>query len=138
MRSRPPLLSAALILATIVAGITLRRVPLGLPPVMVKYGGSVLWALMIYWIVSTVRPMWRLRAIAAAGAVTTVIELFKLYHAPALDAFRLTLPGALLLGRIFSVWDLVAYWLAIVAGASADWAFRSGRDRPKSAGTPEI
>ena len=51
-------------------------------------------------------------------------EFFKLFHAPALDAFRLTLPGILLLGRIFSVWDIVAYWLAICIAALGDLAMR--------------
>jgi hypothetical protein len=124
MRARSLVLSAVLIVSTIVAGITLRRVPLGLPQGLVKYGGSVLWALMIYWIVSTARPAWRLGAVAAACTVATAVEFFKLYHDPALDAFRLTLPGALLLGRFFSVWDLIAYWLAIVVGAALDWRLR--------------
>ena len=126
MRARSLFLSAALIVATIIAGITLRRVPLGLPKGMVKYGGSVLWALMIYWMVSTARPAWRVGAVVAACAAATAVEFFKLYHAPALDAFRLTLPGTLLLGRFFSVWDLIAYWLAIVAGAALDWRLRPG------------
>jgi hypothetical protein len=124
MRPRPPRLSAILIGGTIAAGVTLRRVPLGLPPIIVKYGGSILWAMMIYWIVSSLRPAWRLRAIAAAGLLATAIELFKLYHMPALDAFRLTLPGTLLLGRIFSWLDLSAYGLAIIACAFVDWRLR--------------
>ena len=65
--------------------------------------------------------MWRI-AIAAliAGAIATAVEFFKMYHSPAMDAFRLTLPGVLLLGRFFSVWDIVAYWIAISAGAFLD------------------
>jgi hypothetical protein len=55
-----------------------------------------------------------------AGLLATTVEVFKLYHSPALDAFRLTIPGILLLGRIFSVWDIVAYLLAISAGAFVD------------------
>lgn len=124
MRRRPPVLSAILIAGTIAAGVTLRRTQLGLPSMIVKYGGSILWAMMIYWIVSSLRSAWRLRAVAAAILLATAIELLKLYHAPALDAFRLTLPGTLLLGRIFSWWDLLAYWLAIVACAFVDWRLR--------------
>ena len=41
------LLLAAL---TICAGLVLRRVPMGLPVLVVKYGGSLLWAAMVYWI----------------------------------------------------------------------------------------
>ncbi len=91
---------------------------------IVKYGGSILWAMMIYWIVSSLRPAWRLQAVAVAVILATAIECFKLYDAPALDAFRLTLPGTLLLGRIFSWWDLLAYLVAIVASAFVDWRLR--------------
>ena len=60
-----------------------------------------------------------------AGAVATAVEFFKLYHAPALDTFRHTVPGILLLGRIFSAWDILAYWAAIGIGASTDlWITR--------------
>jgi hypothetical protein len=37
-----------------------------------------------------------------------------------LDAFRLTLAGALLLGRIFSPWDMVAYGAGIILGLLLD------------------
>jgi len=98
---------------------------------VVKYGGSTLWALMVYWIVSTLLPSWRLPAVALlTGVLATAVEFVKLYHSPGLDAFRLTLPGVLLLGRFFSVWDIVAYWLAIVAGALVDQRIRRRPLRP--------
>jgi len=107
-------------------GLTIRLVHLGLPPVVVKYGGSMLWALLIYWTVSALVPSWRLchAALFTAG-ITTAVECFKLCHAPSLDAFRLTLPGMLLLGRFFSVWDLLAYWLVILSGTLIDMRIRS-------------
>jgi hypothetical protein len=125
MRTRPVTLSLGLMLATIVAGLGVRFAHLGLPPFVVKYGGSMLWALMIYWIASTVLPGWRIPAVVVlAGTLGTAIEFGKLYHSPALDAFRLTLPGVVLLGRFFSVWDILAYWLAISVGAVVDWHLR--------------
>ena len=127
MRARPLALSALLIVATIATGLTIRLAPLGLPDALVKYGGSLLWALMIYWIVSSVRPRWRLmRGALVSSVIAFCVELFKLYHAPLLDAFRLTLPGKLLLGRVFSLWDLVAYAVAVIAGVLADRAIQSG------------
>src|ERR1700756_915018 len=97
--------------ATIVAGLVVRFAHLGLSPFVVKYGGSTLWALMIYWIASTVLPRWRIPAVVLlAGSFGTAIEFGKLYHSPGLDAFRLTLPGIVVLGRFFSVWDILAYW----------------------------
>jgi hypothetical protein len=44
----------------------------------------------------------------------------SLVHTPWLDAFRLTLAGALLLGRIFSPWDMLAYGVGIVLGMLLD------------------
>jgi carbon starvation protein CstA len=119
-------------LVTIAAGLAVRFAPLGLPLFVVKYGGSMLWALMVYWIIAALLPSWRLLAVAlVAGTLATAVEFFKLYHSPMLDAFRLTLPGVLLLGRFFSVWDIAAYWLAIVIGAFVDQRIR----RP---GAPEV
>ncbi len=113
--------STTLLLVTIAGGLLIRLGPLGLPRFVVKYGGSVLWALMIYWIVSTLLPWCRVGAVALlAGAVATSVEFLKLYHAPWLDSFRITVPGVLLLGRFFSVWDIVAYWLAMSLGAVLD------------------
>jgi hypothetical protein len=125
MPSRPLLLSLALMLATIAAGLGVRFAPLGLPSAVIKYGGSTLWALMVYWVVSTLLPLGRLLAVALlTGVLATTVEFVKLYHSPGLDAYRLTLPGVLLLGRVFSVWDIAAYWVAIFAGAFIDLRIR--------------
>jgi hypothetical protein len=78
----------------------------------------MLWALMIYWVISALLPSMHILSVALLSVIlATAVEFFKLYHSPALDAFRLTIPGILLLGRIFSGWDIVAYWLAICVGA---------------------
>ena len=134
MQERPFALSALLIVATIAAGLAIRLAPLEMPNALVKYGGSLLWAMMIYWMVSAARPHWRLaRSALVSSAVALCVELFKLYHTPSLDAFRFTLPGKLLLGRIFSFWALLAYTIAILSGALADRAIRSRMSRPASA-----
>ncbi len=113
--------SITLVVVTIAGGLLIRFGPLGLPRFVVKYGGSILWALMIYWIVSTLLPWWRVVAVALlAGSLATSVEFLKLYHAPWLDSFRRTEPGVLLLGRFFSVSDILAYWLAMVVGAALD------------------
>ncbi len=125
MSPRPLALSLALMLGTILAGLAIRFIHMGLPFFVVKYGGSMLWALMIYWILSTLMPNWRLIPVAIlSGTLATAVEFAKLYHQPALDAFRLTIPGILLLGRIFSIWDIVAYLFAIGMGAVIDVRIR--------------
>ena len=86
----------------------------------------MLWALMIYWIVSALLPSVRLCSVALLTAgIAAAVEFFKLYHAPALDSFRLTIPGILFLGRFFSAWDILAYWIAIAAGVLLDRRIRS-------------
>ena len=125
MTARPLRLTLLLMIGTVVCGLTVRFAPLGLPRSIVKYGGSTLWALMIYWVVSTVLPLWRIYALAIlAAAIATAVEFVKLYHAEPLDAFRHTLAGIVLLGQFFSVWDLVAYWTAIAIGAVVDRRLR--------------
>lgn len=126
--ARPLLLSIALCAATVAAGIAVRFAPLHLPSAIVKYGGSMLWALLIYWLVSTGLPRWPAhRAALLAAAIAASVEFFKLYRSPQIDAFRGTLPGILILGRYFSLWDILAYWIAIALGAWAD-----PRLRPRS------
>jgi hypothetical protein len=127
----------ALIAATIVAGFVVRFAQLGLPQSVVKYGGSMLWALMIYWLLSTLFRRQQVLLLALiAGTLATAVEFFKLYHSPAMDAFRLTVPGILLLGRIFSAWDILAYWIAIAIGACID-LFIAQRKARHAAANPQ-
>ena len=117
--------SSALIGGTILTGLAIRFVPLGLPAPVVKYGGSMLWALMVYWIASTLLRRRQVLLVAIiSGSVATAVEFFKLYRVPELDAFRLTLAGILVLGRVFSAWDILAYWAAIGIGAGIDLSIR--------------
>ncbi|WP_263373348.1 ribosomal maturation YjgA family protein [Granulicella aggregans] len=114
----------ALLILTIVLGLVLRRVPMGLPYVIVKYGGSMLWAAMVYWVVALLAPAWSALTTAIfAAVVAALVEFFKLYHESVLDAFRRTLAGQLLLGRYFSWWDIVAYLVAIALVYRLDRGF---------------
>lgn len=106
---------------TVIAGLTVRFVPLGLPWIVMKYAGSALWAVMIYWVLALAWPQSGIARLALiSGVIATVAEFSKLYHAAWLDTFRVSLPGIILLGRYFSVHNIVAYWLAIAAGAVFD------------------
>ena len=119
--ARRRIVCGVLALVTIVCGLVWRLVPLGLPAVFIKYGGSALWAVMVYWLVAFVLPRKAPRSLGfLAAIVAAAVECFKMYHSSGLDAFRLTLAGKLLLGRVFSVRDIVVYWLAIVAVAFLD------------------
>ena len=103
-----------LALLLIAVGLVWRLVPLGMPGWVVKYGGSALWAAMVYWLVAGAVPGWRASRVGVtAASIASGVEGFKLVHAPGLDAFRLTLAGRLLLGRVFSGWDLMVYGVTI-------------------------
>jgi uncharacterized protein DUF2809 len=114
-----------LALAVVALGLLLRfgGPHLGLPAPLVKYGGSVLWGTMVLFLVAALRPRLAPQRVAAlAMVIAAVVELIRLVHTPWLDDFRLTLAGALLLGRIFSVWDIVAYAAGILLGTAVDQA----------------
>ncbi|WP_184399910.1 DUF2809 domain-containing protein [Rhizobium sp. BK650] len=116
-----------LLIVIIVLGLALRRFgyAIDLPFFIVKYGGSLLWGSMVYFLlaialgglVAECRPV---GIFVAAVSVAVCVELIRLYHTPWLDAFRLTTAGPLLLGRVFSVWNIVAYAVGIAAAYALD------------------
>jgi hypothetical protein len=109
-----------LLLITIPFGLAWRMAPLGLSPFFFKYGGSVLWAVALYWLVAACLPQRSSGVLAAvAAAIAAVLEFSRLWHTPVMDAFRITLAGRLLLGRYFSLKNVAAYWIAI--GLTALW-----------------
>ncbi len=121
--ARIRLLAAAV--AVIVCGLCLRAFgyDVGLPFVAVKYGGSVLWGAMVYLLLAAVFPSrWHGYEVHIAVLVVVIVELIRLVHFPALDAFRATTAGALLLGRVFSLWNIVCYVVGIAAAS-----FMTGR-----------
>jgi hypothetical protein len=134
------LVRVCLCLSIIISGLALRGfgLGLGLPGFVVKYGGSVLWGTMVFFLVAIAAPHLSRTMIALISALIAVcVELFRLVHTPWLDAFRLTLAGALLLGRIFSPWDMLGYGIGIVLGLLLDRFGMSfignARDAPHSA-----
>jgi hypothetical protein len=130
-----------LCLAIILSGLALRGfgLPLGLPAFVVKYGGSALWGTMVFFLVAIIAGLSRPKVALISLAIAIGVELFRLVHTPELDAFRLTTAGALLLGRIFSVWNMVAYafgiGLAVLLDRAAGSVFAQAplSDTPHSA-----
>jgi hypothetical protein len=111
--------------AVIVCGLCLRAFgyDVGLPFVAVKYGGSVLWGAMVYLLLAAVFPSrWHGHEAYVASLVVVIVEFIRLIHFPALDAFRATTTGALLLGRVFSLWNIICYVVGIGAAS-----FMTGR-----------
>ncbi|MGA7158750.1 MAG: DUF2809 domain-containing protein [Acidobacteriaceae bacterium] len=131
MKVRGRRMYAGLLVATILAGLAWRMLPLGLSPFFFKYGGSALWAMTLYWLVALLMPRVGSGRLAAIAAVTAgALEFSRLWHLAALDAFRVTLAGRLLLGRYFAYKNIAAYWIAIGFAALVDaWLVRRDRRR---------
>jgi hypothetical protein len=91
------IVGTALCLCTIVCGLALRGYGpgLGLNAFVVKYGGSLLWGTMVFFLVALAASnLPRRRIVLSAVLIAVGVELFRLVHAPWLDEFRLSLAGA--------------------------------------------
>jgi hypothetical protein len=97
---------------------------------------------MVFFLVAMAAPTRSPSAIALISATVAIcVELFRLVHTPWLDDFRLTTLGALLIGRVFSPWNMLAYGVGIVLAMWLDRlgisifarARLSARDAPHSA-----
>jgi hypothetical protein len=118
-------------LLVIAAGLLLRRFgyDLGLSFVVVKYGGSVLWGAMVFLALAALTGSATIGRLAtAAFLLALTVEFSRLYHTPQLDAFRMTTAGKLLLGRVFSLWNIAAYAAGIgIVAAFEAWRLKRGR-----------
>jgi len=115
------LTAVGLMLAATIAGLIWRLAPLHLPFFFYKYGGSMLWAVAVYWLIAALLPRSTPSKLAFLAALAAAaVEFSRLVHTPGFDAFRETLAGKLLLGRYFSPKNIAAYWLAIAVTAWLD------------------
>lgn len=102
-------------------GLLCRFVPLGLPYVIVKYGGSFLWAATAYWGIGFIGARSRPEVLALFAAfLTTLVEFIKRIQSQGLDTFRNKFAGKVLLGRHFSYIDIAVYCCAILCCMSID------------------
>ena len=118
-------LYAGLALAVVAAGLLWRSGFMPLPPVVSKYGGDALWALMVFVGFGFLLP--RAPTLTVALLALTFawgVEISQLYHAPWLEAIRATIPGRLVLGTTFNWPDLIAYAVGIALGALMEWQLR--------------
>jgi hypothetical protein len=111
----------ALALATIAIGLVIHRARSPLGSVARDIIGDMLWAMMMVWWISVLAPSAALRARAATAlCICWAVELSQLLHTPALDAFRGTTVGHLVLGSGFDRRDLLAYTLGVLSAAALD------------------
>lgn len=107
----------------IAAGLGLRALAPGadVPFFVWKYAGSALWATAVVLALAIVTPRASTAThVGVAAILALAVEFSRLIDWPPLDAFRMTLAGKLLLGRVFSLWNLVAYAAGILFGIALD------------------
>jgi hypothetical protein len=123
--ARSRVVYAGLALAVVVAGLLWRASFMPLPPVVAKYGGDALWALVVFVGFGFLLPRGSTLMVALlALTFAWGIEFSQLYHSPWIDTLRATIPGRLVLGSTFNWPDLPAYTLGVALGAWAEWHLR--------------
>ena len=114
------LLALGLVVATGL-GVRALRSDADIPFFIWKYLGSALWATAVYLAIGLVAPrLGPIRAAAVSGLIAVAVELSRLLHLVWLDAFRATLAGRLLIGKIFALSNLVAYAAGIMFGMAIE------------------
>lgn len=123
---------AVLLGATILLGLATRSWPTAFPTPIARYGGDVLWAAMVVWILALLRPAATPRALGLlALSIAMMIEVSQLYQAPWINAVRATQVGALALGHGFLWSDVLCYALGVTLAVAVDASIsRQARSRP--------
>ena len=102
-------------------GLASRRYSANLPVFIAEYAGDTLWAIMVFFGISTVVPNAR---VSHRGMVSLAfaygIEFSQLFHTPWIDAIRQTTLGGLVLGSGFLWTDIVCYTAGVTIGAVVD------------------
>jgi Protein of unknown function (DUF2809) len=113
--TRRRLTCLAIMLLLIPLGFVCRFVPVGLPYLIVKYGGSFLWASTVYWFIGYFLARQKPLVLALISLViTAAIEFLKRVQSSTLENIRNTFFGIMILGRFFSYTDIAVYWIAIL------------------------
>jgi len=109
---------ACLIPVVALVALGTRRFPEHLPRLVAQYGGDTLWALAAFLLLGIAFPSLGTMAVAAVTfAVSCLVEVSQLYHAPWIDSVRATTVGGLVLGFEFLWSDLACYLTGVVLGA---------------------
>ena len=117
-----------LALSAIAAGLVVHFAGGGLQPAVQDVIGDALWAFMMACWVGAAGPSLGLGVRGGLSlAICFGVEFSQLYHAPALDAVRVTTAGHLVLGSGFDPRDLVAYSAGVAAAVLLERALSQRR-----------
>ena len=123
------LIYLAIALLTIMTGLLARHRQDLLPDIINLYLGDVLYAFMMYYLISFLQPHTKsMHRAVIALVICYIIEAFQLVEAPWATALRTTILGRLVLGSGFLWSDLLAYFIGIVLGFYSDrfWLAKDG------------
>ena len=130
--TRRRLTCLAIMLLLIPLGFVCRFVPIGLPYLIVKYGGSFLWASTVYWFIGYFFARQKpLRLALISLVITAAIEFLKRVQSSTLENIRNTLFGIMILGRRFSYTDIAVYCFAVFSCVWIDRSAIHGRNASK-------
>lgn len=105
-----------LIIIVMILGLLSRKLD-GIPKIISLYAGDILWALMVFLIITFIlNNKSTLFNIFIAIIFSYGIEISQLYHAPWIDSIRNTILGGLILGFGFLWSDLICYTIGIFIG----------------------
>lgn len=110
MKTKKPLLYLALFLLTIPLGLATRIYPAYFPEIISIYGGDVLYATCLFFLLRFLFPATELIKLSILSLLACiVIELQQLYRADWLIQLRHTFPFGLILGYDFAFVDCICY-----------------------------
>lgn len=119
---------AIIVILTIITGLVVRSLTAYFYPVVNLYAGDILYAVMMYYIVSFFIPLKKPGIIAPIALfICYAIEFSQLYQSDWINTIRQTLPGRLMLGSGFLYSDLLAYLLGIIIALILDRYIVSSR-----------
>lgn len=120
-KQRSQWMSGVLILLVITLGLASRHYGQHWSYGLNNHPGDALWALMIFYVWSFIKPAATTVFLAKVSLLTCfLVEFSQLLETPWLNAIRLTVWGRLVLGASFSWTDLTAYTVGVAAGVLLD------------------
>jgi len=123
-RRRNPFVWLVLIASTSALGIGSRRFHHVLPDILAAYAGDTFWALALFLLIGLLMRTASTRSVAIlAMALSVLVEVSQVYHAPWIDSIRRTTLGGLILGYGFLWSDLACYALGVGLGALTERAW---------------
>lgn len=115
-----------IVLLIIALGLFVRIKAALFPDIINVYLGDALYAVMMFYIYSTLFPLKKSASRAMLALLTCYcIELSQLCNAPYINAIRATLPGRLILGHGFLWSDILAYSIGVLVALGIDMFWRS-------------